>query len=75
MKGIEHIADKQTDQKIEERHEAEGRKRILQRVDEVLDLPVLTTKHPYDMIVEVYCLARSDEHEAQEDAEWSDFER
>lgn len=75
MKGIEHIADQQTDQKVEDKHEEEDRKHILQRVDEVLDLPVLTQKHPYDQIVEVYRLARSDEHEAQEEVPWSAFER
>lgn len=76
MKGIEHIADQQTDQKIEEEHEAEEKKQILDRVEEVLDLMYLVQLHPYDMIKEVYQLAFGDGHmAAQREPEWSDFER
>lgn len=77
MKGIEHIADQQTDQKIEEKHEAEEKKRILQKVDDVLDLMYLLQLHPHDMIKEVYQLAYGDGHMAgqQREPEWSDLER
>ena len=77
MKGIEHIVDQQTDQKIEDKHEAEEKKRILDRVEEVVDLLYLTQKHPYDVIYEVYGIAFGDGFEAckQEEVPWSDFER
>jgi len=69
--------DKEYDRMIEEKHEAEEKIRILNRVEEVVDLFYLTQKHPYDVIVEVYQLAFADGHEAckREELEWSDFER
>ena len=80
MQTKEIDVDKEYDQKIEDKHEAEEKKRILDRVEEVVDLFYLTQKHPYDVIYEVYGIAFGDGFEAgQQDGRdnvgWSDFER
>ena len=62
-------ADKQVDQKIEDKHEEEEKKRILERVEEVTNLSYLTQKHPYDMIKEVYDIGYGDGFEAGREEE------
>lgn len=73
MKGIEHIADQQTDQKIEERKKRE----IIQRVNEVVNVDRLIEEPPFDIIQTVYDIGFGDGFMAgqQEDIPWSVFER
>ena len=64
-------ADKQADQKIEDKHEEEEKKRILQYVEDILGLTYLMQLHPHDMIVKVYGMAFGVGYEACREDEGS----
>ena len=74
-----NIADMQTDLAIEARHEKEDQQkaredtrektRILQRVEEVTNLMMLTRENVFDIIVEVYNITFADGYEAGKEEE------
>jgi len=62
MKG--EIADQAVDRKVEDKHEAEEKKRIIQHIEEVLGFWYLSRLNFFDAVYEVYQLAQGDEHMA-----------
>lgn len=58
MRRAEDISDIQYEQKQDDEQE------IIQRIEDVLNMGRLTRMNFFDALVEVYNLARSDEHEA-----------
>ena len=69
--------DKEYDQKIEDKHEEEEKKQILQRIEDVLDMGKLMRMNFFDALYKVYDMGYGIgfEEGQQREPEWSDFER